>query len=194
MGDAGCASGGSRFGETAPSVAAIEPIEFRASRRQAEVLRSNIRYVPFVPGNEKIQYPVVVVIPKPRWKALQGEFHVKIGRGVSERAVSSVDVEPVRSSEIGDIQVRVAVCIVIAPNDCLREVVVRHPGFAGHVPELPRSVVAEQLAGVVLVADVQIQVPVTVVVRPRGGLRGEMLAGQPSLPCDISKASLTVVP
>ena len=83
---------------------------------------------------------------------------------------------------------------MVAPDDRFREVVVRHPSLSGHILEVPCAVVAEQLAGEVLVADVQVQVPVTVVVRPCRGLGGEMLAAQPCFPSDISKASPAVVP
>ena len=82
-----------------------------------------------------------------------------------------VVVEKVAAIEIGDIEIHIAVIVIIRGVNALGECFSIHTGSAGNVLKGTVTLVVEELAGTILVADQQVQITVVVDVRPNGSLR-----------------------
>ena len=117
-------------------------------------------------------HSIVVHIPEPGREARRRSRHTERLGHVGERPIAIVAVQPVGLPVVGDVQVRPAVAIVVSPDHALRVPKVLHAGLGGDVRERAIALVPEQLTGSPqlvgrFVADIQIQVPVVVVVGPR---------------------------
>ena len=104
-------------------------------RGESETVTGLLTDMTRITGDEQVQVAVVVVIPEPDREALLGTRHLQLGRDVLEGSVSPVPVEPVRIPVVGDVQVRIAVSIVVSPGDPLGVGVVPDAGLRRHVPE-----------------------------------------------------------
>ena len=104
-----------------------------------------------------------------------------------------VVVEKVAAIEIGDIEIHIAVIVIIRGVNALGECLSIHTGSAGNVLKGTVTLVVEELAGTILVADQQVQITVVVDVRPNGSLRACRWFGQASLARNIGECTIAIV-
>ncbi len=89
---------------------------------------------------------------------------------LSKGAVVVVVIEEVVAVEIGDVEVRIPIVIIIACDHCLREGNPVDPGGMGNVFKGPVAPVAKEPAGTSLIAYKQVEVTVVVDIGPGCGL------------------------
>ena len=157
------------------------------------MLGRDVPHVPLITGHVQILDAVVVVVPEPSRKALHRQVHAKVRPNIIEGPVAIVAVKPVRTAEVRHVQVRIAVLVVVPPCHGFREVIIRNAGLARDVGERSVAFVPEELAGEVLISDIQVQVPVEVKVRPPRSLGGVVDLGQPRRQCHVAESARSVV-
>src|SRR5262245_42839077 len=104
-----------------------------------------------VTRREEIGPAVVMVIEKPGAKSAAPTGHTSLLRDVCERVVVIVVVEDVRAVVVRDVEVRIAVVVVVRGGDRLGEGKPVDMGRLRNVLELCAALVEEQLRRAVLV-------------------------------------------
>ena len=99
-------------------------------------------------------------------------MHTRLLCDFGESAVVIVVIEEVVTSEIGYIQVRVSIIIVIGGCDSLGDRNAIYASRMRNVLEGPIAAVVKQIAGTLLVANKQIQEAIVVYIKPDYRLRG----------------------
>ncbi len=192
------------LGERAVAAVAVQA-RLLSAVREPQVVRRDVPGRRHVSRDEQVEPAVVVVVEEPRRKRLARLAHAgalgDVGEPHDPRRVLAVVVEqPVRAVErqVGDVQVRATVVVVVAPHGALDEADDGDPGLAGDVRERAVPVVVPQLARVRRLADrrfvshEQVDPPVVVVVGPGAGLR-RMERQEPGLLGDIVERPVAAV-
>ena len=135
--------------------------DIREPRSQPQ--RSTVRHI-------QIEVSVVVVIPPDRPASSPRIPHTGHLRHVRERAVAVVPIEEARPERIGfqHIEIQVPIVVVVPPDRSQRRplAVPGHPCVQRHIHERTVPLVAEQHIGLIPVRDVEIGIPVVVVIPP----------------------------
>ena len=128
-----------------------------------------------VTGNIKVEFSVIVVVPKPCRKTVLWLIDTCRGCNVFKGVVSQIAIESIGLAKIGNIEVNVSVFVKITPGDPFHEPPILHARHRGHVRKCSVTIVAKKLTWMwlilrvvfVFVADKQIQMSVIVEVRLR---------------------------
>jgi hypothetical protein len=145
-----------------------------------------------------VERAVVVEVEEPAGETADRQAHFGLHRDIREGAIALVVVETVGRRHVRDVEIREAIAIEVTPVHGLRVAIVRDAGCGRDVHELAGALVAVQLARrrvarVRLVADVEIEIAVVVVVPESGSLRREHAVPEPGLERDVREDAVAVV-
>src|SRR5580704_4624105 len=124
-----------------------------------------------VAGHKQVGPTVIVVIEKPGGEALPRFLHSGLKRNIGKGSVVIVVIKRIVAVEIGDVEINIAVVIVIARNHAFGEGDAIDPGGMRDVFEGAVALVAIEMAGSILVAHEKIEIAVVINVGPNAGLR-----------------------
>src|SRR5271156_4867467 len=155
--------------ESAVSYIAIE-LQRLGVRREPEVAAQSLFGGDIVARDEQIGEAVVVVIEKTGGEALPRFLHAGLGGHVGESAVMIIVVKKIVAVQIGDVEINVAVTVVISGDHALGEGHAINSGGMGDVFERAIAVVVKQLCGAFFATNKKIEIAVVVNIGPHGGL------------------------
>src|SRR6266568_4513820 len=160
---------------------------------QCEVRSHPLASGKVVAGDKQVETAVVIVIPEPGWEAPLRFLDAEPGRDFLKRAIAAVVIEEVVLSIVRDVEVRVAVAIVVSPGDSFGERDAVYARLCRNVLKRTVTFVAEKLAWCVLVSDVEIDPAIIVVISPAGGMSSVVHTQKATLEGHISEGAVAVV-
>ena len=139
---------------------------------------------------------VIIEVPEPRGERIDRARDAGRFGHVDKPPALNIFPHPVGRPVVAGVQVQIAVIIDVAPGDRLGEPAVNQISHRRNIGEPAPTVVVEQLQRTFFVADDQIQIPVVVVITPRGRLGRSIqpLAGQSAEVRDVGEGAVAVVP
>ena len=143
--------------------------------------------------DEQIEPAVVVVVEPPRREAGERLLHAQFRGKVLEGAVALVPVEEVVAEHVRRVEIGEPVVVVVAPRHALGEGIAGDTGSDRHVLERAVVLVAIEAARRQLVADVEVDPAVVVVVGPRRRVRREHAVGEAGGLGHVGEYAVTVV-
>ena len=161
-------------------VSAIEMRENFAFYRQVKQVRREVGNTSGISGHIQVEYAIVVKIPEPGGKAAHQASDFKFPRHISKSPIAVVAIQAIGFFKIGHVQIGPAIAIVIAPNYGFGITEILHACFCGNVCESAIAIVTKKLTGGIpqqfsgFVPDIQIDIPVIVVIPP-GGCLGRIM-------------------
>src|SRR5260370_11135165 len=102
-------------------------------------------------------------------------------------------IEKVVLSIVGDVEVRVAVVIIVSPSHAFRERDAVNARLCRHVLKCTVTLVTEELAGRVLVSDKEVDPAVIVVIGPGRRMSGIVHTQQAALEGHVSEGAVAVI-
>ena len=169
--------GGGHVGKGAVVVVAVQVGHFGIGSVACLEVSNILHGAGRVAGGEDVGPAVVVEVEEPRGKGVVGVAQAGLPGHVGERPMRGVRtavvaVQAVLAFADGDVDVRPAVVVVVPPCNAFDEALLGKPGLACNVGKGAVGVLVEELggevllrAGVVLVADEQVQPAVIIEVR-----------------------------
>ena len=113
---------------------------------------------------------------------------------ISESIVLIVVVEIVVTTVNRDVEVWIAVIIIVGGDDCFAERGFVHAGGVCNVLKRTIAAVEKKLCGTVLGDHEQIQPTIVIYIRPYGTLSCSRRIGKPGLLGDITECAVTIPP
>src|SRR6266567_1717711 len=159
---------------------------------QCEVRSHPLASGKVVAGDKQVETAVVIVIPEPGWEAPLRFLDAESGRDFLKRAIAAVVIEEVVLSIVRDVEVRVAVAIIISPGDSFRERDAVYARLYRNVLKCAVTFVAEKLAWCVLVSDVEVE-PTIIVKVSLNDVDSPELFGEMRTLRDVRERTITVV-
>ena len=121
-------------------------------------------------------------------------MHACLLGNFGKRVVVIVVEQEVAAVEVGDVEVYVAVVVIIGGGDAFGEGNLVDVGSGGNVLKGSVSLIEEKLARPVFVADKKVEEAVVVDVRPNGSLGARGRLGQARFARDVGKGSVAIIP